>query len=155
MALTTMEDIGGVRVVMQTQDQVDAVVADLLKQPGWNPMRRVREYVVGRDPGPKADGYRAVHLVVVRDGCYVEIQLRNVWQDAWAQSVEEDTRRLKAGLKFGAGPDDLREYYAIISEYYAMRERSEQPDEGFMASLAKKFRATRSYFPTDEEEERP
>jgi len=54
------------------------------------------------------------------------------------------------GLKFGAGPDDLREYYVMISELLAMRERHEEPDSVFMEQLASKFAATRSSFPDEE-----
>ena len=146
MALTTMEDIGGVRGVLPNQDFVDRVVSDLRVQRRWN-VRRLREYVDGRDPGPKSDGYRAVHLVVAKDGCFVEIQLRTPWQDSWAQSVEQDTRRLRAGLKFGAGPDDLREYYRLVAELFAMRERHVEADEDFREHLAKTYAEVRRYFP--------
>jgi ppGpp synthetase/RelA/SpoT-type nucleotidyltranferase len=149
MALSRMEDIGGVRVIVPTQDQVDAIVRDLQSQPRWK-IRRTREYVEGRDPGPKSDGYRAIHVIVVKDGCYIEVQLRTPRQDAWAQSVEQDTRRLGQGLKFGAGPDDLREYYVMVSELLAMRERHEEPSSAFMEQLASKFAATRGYFPDEE-----
>jgi ppGpp synthetase/RelA/SpoT-type nucleotidyltranferase len=120
------------------------VVADICER--WT-IRRVREYVDGRDPGPKPDGYRAVHVVVVKDGRHIEVQLRTPWQDTWAQSVEQDTRRLAQGLKFGAGPDDLREYYQLISEYLALREQHETPSQEFMQALAKLYDATRRYFP--------
>lgn len=146
MQLSRMEDIGGVRAVLPSQQLVDAVVDDLRRQRKWK-LRRVREYVDGRTPGPKPDGYRAVHLVVEKDGCYVEIQLRTPWQDSWAQSVEQDTRRLGAGLKFGAGPDDLREYYELVSQFFAARERHEEPDQDLMARLANLYAATRAYFP--------
>lgn len=145
MQLTTMEDIAGVRAILPTQVQVDRLVADILTQSRWQ-IRRVREYVEGRD-GPKDDGYRAVHVVVAKGGYYVEMQLRTPWQDTWAQSVEQDTRRLRQGLKFGAGPTDLRQYYRLVSELFAMRERLEEPDEEFMQELSELFRATRRYFP--------
>ncbi len=48
MKLTNMEDIGGVRAVLMTQDQVDFVVQELRRQARWN-VTRVREYVSGRD----------------------------------------------------------------------------------------------------------
>lgn len=102
----------------------------------------VRDYV----GHPKADGYRAVHIVVHKDGCRIEVQLRTPWQDSWAQSVEQDTRRLRAGLKFGAGPADLREYYRAVSEYFTMRELNVVPSEEFMEDLAKLYEATRVYF---------
>jgi len=152
MQLTRMEDIGGVRAILDSQRQVDAVAEALLRQPKWT-IRRVRNYVDGRRPGPKADGYRAVHVVVERDGCFVEIQLRTPWQDAWAQSVEQDTRRLRSRLKFGDGPNDLRQYYLLIAEFFAIRERLEAPSEEFMNDLANLFARTRQYFPTAEEEQ--
>lgn len=145
MALSRMEDIGGVRAILPHQMQIDAIVRDLESQPRWK-IRRKREYIEGRD-GPKADGYRAVHVIVEKGGYFVEIQLRTPWQDAWAQSVEQDTRRLGSPLKFGDGPDDLREYYVMVSELFAIRERSEDPDNTFMEELAKRFAATRAYFP--------
>jgi putative GTP pyrophosphokinase len=145
MVLSRMEDIGGVRAILPHQSQIDAIVRDLESQPRWT-IRRKREYIEGR-AGPKADGYRAVHVIVVKAGYFIEIQLRTPWQDAWAQSVEQDTRRLGAQLKFGAGPDDLREYYVMVSELFAIRERSEEPSQEFMLELSKRFTATRAYFP--------
>jgi GTP pyrophosphokinase len=146
MTLTTMEDIGGVRAILPSQKQVLAVCDMLDKADRWT-IRRRRFYIEGGDPGPKNDGYRAVHLVVDKDGRYIEIQLRTPYQDSWAQSVEQDTRRLRADLKFGAGPDDLREYYLVVSEYFAMLEAHIEPDEEFMQELAKLYSATRGYFP--------
>jgi putative GTP pyrophosphokinase len=149
MQLNTMEDIGGVRAVLRRQSQVDGVVRELLRQPRWT-VKRVREYVSDRDPGPKPDGYRAVHVVVERDGCFIEIQLRTPWQDAWAQSVEQDTRRLRAGLKFGLGPADLQEYFRVIAEYFELRERDEEPEQELLAELSKMFAATRRYYADEE-----
>lgn len=147
MALSKMEDIGGVRVILPTQGHVLAVSTMLDKADRWK-IRRRRFYIDGGDPGPKEDGYRAVHLVVEKNGCYVEIQMRTPWQDTWAQSVEQDTRRLRADLKFGAGPDDLRDYYRLVSEYFAMREVHTEPEQEFMERLAKLYAATRRYFPS-------
>jgi putative GTP pyrophosphokinase len=149
MQLRTMEDIGGVRAVLPRQTHVDALVRELLRQPQWK-IKRLREYVSGREPGPKPDGYRAVHLVVERDGCFVAIQLRTPWQDAWAQSVEQDTRRLRAGLKFGLGPVDLQEYFRVIAEYFELRERDEEPEQELLAELSKRFAATRAYYADEE-----
>lgn len=151
MALSKMEDIAGVRAILSRQEDVDRVVRCLERSSSWK-IRRIRRYVDGGVPGPKDDGYRAVHVVVQKDGCYVEMQLRTPWQDSWAQSVEQDTRRLRAGLKFGSGPDDLRDYYRMISELFAMRERMIDPSEEFMEDLAKLYAATRDYFPSNGED---
>jgi putative GTP pyrophosphokinase len=145
MQLDTMEDIAGVRAVLPSQLHVDGLLQELQSQRRWV-IRRTREYVTGRDPGPKADGYRAVHLTVVRDGCYVEIQLRTPWQDAWAQSVEQDTRRLSQGLKFGSGPADLREYYRVVADLFEAREMEREPGADLLSELAHLFVSTRRYY---------
>jgi hypothetical protein len=152
MQLDTMEDIGGVRAVLPHQEQVDAIVAELRRQPRWR-IRRVREYLTGRDPGPKPDGYRAVHVIVEKDGCYVEIQLRTPWQDAWAQSVEQDTRRLRAALKFGGGPADLRDYFRVAAEYLELRAMDREAPEELILELSKLYHATRGYYADPESQE--
>lgn len=145
MQLDTMEDIAGVRVVLPSQRHVDQLVRELRSQRRWN-ITRTRQYITGRDKGPKPDGYRAVHMTVLRDGRYVEIQLRTPWQDAWAQAVEQDTRRLSHGLKFGSGPTDLREYYRVVADLFEAREAKREPGERLLADLAQLFVSTRRYY---------
>lgn len=40
----------------------------------------------------------------------------------------------------------------MISQLFAMRERHENPEQRFMVDLAKRFAATRAYFPDATEE---
>lgn len=132
MRLSAMQDIGGLRVVLPNQEAVDAV-ADRLRK-NWRD-QLVADYDYVREP--KESGYRAIHLVVTQDDRRIEIQLRTPWQDMWAQSAEEDTARLGLGLKFGLGPDDLREYYRLIAEVITAREEGKLVDEGVVARLVK------------------
>jgi ppGpp synthetase/RelA/SpoT-type nucleotidyltranferase len=141
--LTQMEDIGGVRAVLPDQDAVDTVVASLKKR--WN-IRRVREYIDGRTPGPKDDGYRAVHVIVVKDDRFVEIQLRTPSQDRWAQTVERDTRRLGEALKFGGGPQDLRTYFRLVAEVRAAREAGRDVDLETLREMSRWYHATAGYY---------
>lgn len=142
MQLSRMEDIGGVRVLMPSQDEILAVVKELQSQRRWN-IRRERFYLDGMDDGPKADGYRAVHLVVVKNDRFVEVQFRTPGQDRWANSLEKETRLGPGeGLKWGTGPADLREYYRVISELIAMTERGETPAHDFMERLSKLYAQT-------------
>lgn len=103
-------------------------------QPHWA-VRRVREYIEGRDPGPKPDGYRAIHVIVDNADRFVEIQLRTARQDSWAQAVEDRTRTLGEGLKFGAGPPDLRNYYRRWGEVLAAHDAGRSPDPRVVAAL--------------------
>lgn len=141
MRLSAMQDIGGVRVVLPDQLAIDAVADKLRKN--WR-SRLAGDYDYARTP--KESGYRAIHLVVMEDGRRIEIQLRTPWQDMWAQSAEEDTARLGLGLKFGLGPDDLREYYRLMAEVIAAREEGSLVDEGVVARLAKLHPEMRRYF---------
>ena len=87
--LGSMHDIAGLRIVddltLGAQDElVDMVVAEL----GGGE-------VIDRRKSP-SHGYRAVHIVVESLGCFVEIQVRTLLQNLWAQIMES---RLRTYLK--------------------------------------------------------
>jgi len=65
---------------------------------------------------PAESGYRAVHVIVVRDGRRIEIQLRMPREHEWAVAVERTGIRLGIGLKEGEGPDDLKEYFRLAGQ---------------------------------------
>jgi GTP pyrophosphokinase len=141
MNLSRMQDIGGLRVVLPIQADVDEL-ARRLRQNWRNDI--VGDYDYVREPKPS--GYRALHLVCMRGGVRIEIQLRTPWQDMWAQSAEEDTARLGIGLKFDLGPDDLREYYSLAGEVLAARADDRTPGEGVVRRLAELHPVMRRYF---------
>jgi hypothetical protein len=116
MKLSRMADIGGVRAVLPNQAAAYAVAARLRKN--WT-ITKVRDYVAE----PKADGYRALHLINRNQGRLIEVQLRTRLQDAWANSVEVDARRIAPGLKFGAGPQELRDFYVVSGEFLAIADQ--------------------------------
>ena len=146
--LTQMEDIGGVRAVLPEQTMVDGVVASLKRR--WN-VRRLRQYIDGQEPGPKSDGYRAVHVIVVKDDRFIEIQLRTGWQDRWAQSVERDARRLGQPLKFGGGEDDLRAYYRLVAEQMAAARAGQPLPIELRREISRLYHATAHYYHSDED----
>ena len=113
MKLSRMADIGGVRAVLPDQDTAYAVAARLRRN--WT-ITRFRDYIAE----PKADGYRALHLINRRRGRLIEVQLRTPLQDAWANMVETDARLYAPDLKFGGGPVELTTYYAALGGIFAM-----------------------------------
>jgi putative GTP pyrophosphokinase len=145
--LSQMEDIGGVRAVLPEQAVVDAIVVSLKRR--WN-VRRLREYIDGREPGPKSDGYRAVHVIVVKDDRFIEIQLRTRWQDRWAQAVERDTRRLGEPLKFGGGADDLRTYYRLVAEQMAATAAGRSVPIEVLDEISRLYHRTAHYYDSDD-----
>jgi ppGpp synthetase/RelA/SpoT-type nucleotidyltranferase len=126
MQLWTMGDIGGCRAVLPTRQQVDGVLRRIRKQK-WPVHGRIRDY---RDE-PADSGYRAVHVIVIRDGRLIEIQLRDPREHEWALAVERMGSRLGLGLKEGEGPDDLREYFRLASLGMYMERMSQQPEPAF------------------------
>jgi putative GTP pyrophosphokinase len=116
MKLGRMEDIGGVRAVLPSQDACYRVAKQIRRN--WT-ITRFRDYVAE----PKPDGYRALHLINRNRGRLVEVQLRTPFQDSWANLVEEFSRVAAPGLKFGGGPEELREYLVLLSDLAARKDR--------------------------------
>ncbi|HEY2631139.1 MAG TPA: RelA/SpoT domain-containing protein [Solirubrobacteraceae bacterium] len=138
MQLSRMEDVGGVRAILPSQDTADEVTRRLRKN--WT-VHRYRDYV--RDPKPS--GYRALHLIVVKKGVKIELQIRTALQDLWANQVELDSRYLHVDFKSGKGSELVHAYYLAMSEFFAMREASEEPPEKFMVDLTSRYRLAKPY----------
>ncbi len=121
--VTQMQDIGGVRAVVPSLRQVYVVRRRLLKS--WGIIRE-RDYIAE----PKSSGYRAVHLIVRRMGYPIEVQLRTIGQDVWANQVEETGRQVGLDLKFGAGNERLDSIFVAMAELIARFDRAElSPDD--------------------------
>ncbi len=112
MKLSRMADIGGVRAVLPDQGAAYRVSSRLRKN--WT-ITRFRDYVAE----PKVDGYRALHFINRNHGRLIEVQLRTPLQHTWANAVETDARLLAPALKFGAGAQELRDFYVALGELCA------------------------------------
>jgi putative GTP pyrophosphokinase len=126
--ITQMHDIGGVRAVLPSQRHVYAVSRRLRKS--WT-IVRVRDYIAE----PKSSGYRALHLIVQRKGYAIEVQLRTIAQDVWANTVEQRGMAMGVGLKFGAGDADVHAMFVAMSEVLARFDRGELSPEELRAAL--------------------
>lgn len=145
MQLSRMEDVGGVRAILPSQAAADDVARRLRKN--WT-MHRYRDYV----RGPKESGYRALHLIVVKRGVKIELQLRTGLQDFWANQVESDSRHLRIDFKSGRGSEAVHAYYVAMSEFFAIREASEDPPEEFMTDLARRYVLAKPYLGSSQKE---
>jgi putative GTP pyrophosphokinase len=116
MKLSRMADIGGVRAVLPSQEAAYRVSTRLRRN--WT-ITRVRDYVAE----PKADGYRALHLINRNRGRLIEVQLRTPSQDQWANTVETFSRTIAPGLKFGESPEMLRDYFLAVGEFFAREDQ--------------------------------
>jgi len=115
--LSQVEDIAGCRAVLRTPIEVDAVARRIRTK--WQ-VASESDY---RDEGKKITGYRSLHIIVLRQGKLVEVQLRTVGEQLWAESVERTSSRTGHNLKDGLGPAALLEYFRVASEITALQER--------------------------------
>jgi hypothetical protein len=150
MALSTMEDIAGLRVILPSQAEAYRVYRRVKKN--WT-IRRERDYVLD----PKDDGYRALHLVVIKKGWPVEIQIRTERQDRWAQSAEALTRVLGRGLKFGEHVEIVSDYFRVLGELYALQDAGEPVDDALWAQQRELYARVVAYLrergiPTEQED---
>jgi putative GTP pyrophosphokinase len=130
MQLARMQDVGGCRAILPGGRPEVAGVLRRMQRNSWD-IRAIRDYVAE----PKSTGYRAVHVVVMRSGRLIEIQLRSPGQHAWAESVEATTRT-HPGLKDGRAPEHVSRYFALAGEIIALRETDLPVDEGMVRELA-------------------
>lgn len=136
MNLARMNDIAGVRVRLPDLRHLQLVSRRLRKS--WT-VEGVQNYIAT----PKSSGYRALHLIVKRRDWLVEVQLRTVRQDAWANRVEDDGRRLGAAFKFGAGDADVLDYYRVVAEAFAELDEGREIDAELRIAINEKHRIAR------------
>jgi putative GTP pyrophosphokinase len=116
MQLTTMQDIAGCRVVLDSVDEVRRVEKRWRKKSG--PVIRVDDYITE----PKLSGYRGVHLIVTYDGFQVEVQLRTRLQHYWGTAIEDVGPVIGADLKSGQGPPEVLKFFQNLGGFLAEAE---------------------------------
>jgi GTP pyrophosphokinase len=138
--LSNMGDIGGCRAVLENRAHIEGVLRRIRKN--WQVHGRIRDT---RDE-PAPSGYRAVHVIVIRDRRRIEVQLRTPREHEWAVAVERTAARLGYGLKEGEGPADLLEYFRLASHGLYLESKGAEPDPAFMREFLAVRERVRPYF---------
>lgn len=138
MKLSQMQDLGGCRAILSSVQEVDRLHQTYCGGqvlPGVHSPLKCYDYI----RHPKEDGYRGVHVVgryASRDerhaawnGQRIEIQLRTRLQHAFATTVETVTTFTREPLKFGAGPEEWRRFFALMGSALASREGTPMVDD--------------------------
>ncbi|WP_341927879.1 RelA/SpoT domain-containing protein [Nocardioides psychrotolerans] len=129
MSVTTMQDLGGCRVVFHSVAEVEKLVAILRDLPrSKNRVKKVYDYLRD-DPGPRDSGYRGVHLVYEYGaskkeykGLRIELQVRTLLQHAWATAVETMDLFSGSELKYGKGDPDVLRFFVLVASLMAHEE---------------------------------
>lgn len=128
MALTTMHDIAGCRLIFKNYDAMIDFINGLHKAPRMkHRLKRTYDYV----RNPKKSGYRGVHDEYeyhsrpasdrsnLWDGLLLEIQYRTIYQHAWATAVEVAGNLTNNLTKFDKGDENQKEFFRLTSEIIA------------------------------------
>ena len=124
MKLDRMQDMGGCRAVLASQDKVLSLAGMLTKKA----MKMEKDYY----QKPKRSGYRSLHLSykykptkeenMKYEGLVVEVQLRTLIQHAWATAVEIVGLFNREMLKASKGDSKWLEFFARVSDEFAKLE---------------------------------
>ena len=128
MQLNRMQDIGGLRAILNTKKQVYALLDEFKSSRFQHELLREYDYI----KDPKQSGYRCVHLVYKYinsrapeyDRLQIEIQFRTKLQHAWATAVETMGTFLQHSLKSSEGPDEYLDLFSMAGSAFSFFEDS-------------------------------
>jgi hypothetical protein len=63
--------------------------------------------------------------------------------------VEEDSRRLRIGLKSGFGPGKVHEFYVAMAEWFALQDAGREPDDDLADRVEALYLEARPYLEPD------
>ncbi len=155
MRLSRMQDIGGLRAILESLDDVRDLEESYLS--GGKLTHKLRQPHKDYISMPKEDGYRGVHLVyeynntLARNGLadsykglLVEIQIRTRLQHSWATAVEAMGAFMGESFKNGQGSVAWREFFALASSAFAYAEGCEPCPQHLGMAPAEIYKKLRS-----------
>ena len=120
MRLSTLQDVAGLRLVLKDEKSLLEAFSDLRGLQTRHRLKRLDDY----HNNPKEDGYRGIHLVYQGgDSSMVEVQLRTELEHIWATAVETYGELQNTSFKTGEGQSDWKEFFALLSSYFAIKEK--------------------------------
>lgn len=133
MKVSQMQDIGGLRVIVNDIGEVYALHRKLDKTRSDFSFTKKNEidYIKNPKTRDKKGGcaYRSLHIVYVfhsdskdYDNLKIELQIRTKKQHYWATAVEVIDIIEKQSIKFGMGNADWSDFFAITSSLFALQE---------------------------------
>ena len=128
MQLSRMQDIGGLRAVLRTVEQVRALENQYRLTRFRHALVSSYDYIAV----PKDSGYRSIHLVYryrnprapAYNGLLIELQFRTRLQHAWATAVETMGTFINQALKSSEGPEEWLSFFALTGAAFAHLEQT-------------------------------
>jgi len=128
MQMARMQDVGGLRAVVESLSQVHKLQEIYLKSSLQHELIGIDDYIAT----PKKSGYRSLHLIYkyknpqnpIYDGLCIELQIRTKLQHAWATAVETIGTFLDQALKSSEGPKEWLDYFKLVGAAFSFLEKS-------------------------------
>lgn len=112
--LTQLQDIGGCRIIVQKNSDVDKLflyLKEISSQENDISVSRVTDY---REKGRDITGYRSLHVILDKNGYKLELQIRSRIQHYWAESIEQTS--VIYGHQEGA--PEVISYFRLLSDLF-------------------------------------
>ncbi|MDV8157993.1 RelA/SpoT domain-containing protein [Acinetobacter bereziniae] len=143
MQLKNMQDIGGIRVVVENLKQVDSIFKILSNEHCFyndGKFIKMDNYILE----PKEDGYRCLHIVGKFDNEFkeerkIEFQIRTKLQHSWATTLEIVDIFTGQNLKSNDGLYDYKKFFKDVSDQFQIIENLEGFLENDKARLTKEY----------------
>lgn len=127
MTIRRMQDIWGIRVIVDTLKEVDSIVKSFIDKP-WHNLLWVDDYIADTpwSKWPKESWYRSVHLKFSSNykwddkskynGMKIELQVRTKIQHSRATAVELFTTCIDRWMKSGHGKPEHKRFFLLASK---------------------------------------
>jgi hypothetical protein len=125
--LSQLQDIGGARIVVPTNADVDAMIKHLRDRLGEQEEIVIDAMTDYRTLGREDSGYRATHLILSAHGRSVELQLRSEAQHYWAEQIERTSVIYGHHLKELEGDASVLRYFKLLSDVFYELESGREP----------------------------
>lgn len=143
MQLKNMQDIGGIRVVVENLNQVDSIFKILANEHCFytdGKFIKMDNYILH----PKDDGYRCLHIVgkfdnELKEERKIEFQIRTKLQHSWATTLEIVDIFTGQNLKSNDGLYDYKKFFKDVSDQFQIIENLEGFHKNDKAQLTREY----------------
>ncbi len=138
MQVTTMGDIGGVRIITKDIKQVMKIRDGIVRGRTRNKLLKENDYITA----PKESGYRGIHLMYSYQGSKkdyknfrIELQIRSQIQHAWSTAVEVVGTFLGENLKASDGSRQWLDFFKVVSKAFTCIENNQKINHSLKEKL--------------------